>query len=539
MPSNVLVTVCVDEEWIDILKNLEQKCDWKVRYFVGFPEMEERARNTFNGVLFEDVGDFLTGLEFPDKYLAESKEISALPEKPFEFALLEKLSKYEFMAKYIINRENEKGSDRTNEIYFDLINYWLKIIDFTKPSIIIVPWTPYTAREYVLFALSQILNIKFLTFRQSNIRSYLYMPMGNPHTIFLDDVISQYNNLKNITPLPLKFSDFKIQKYAMQRIQEMGDLNCKNILIDDYKKIQSNANLNIFAIVSDHIINTAKNIKNLGKSKLSQFFSNELSIQNRIHFLFDLFRKVIRYSMANIRNFIHIRANVKKLNALKWIYDAYCIEPDYNRPYIFFPLHYQPEQTTAPFGNYAVYQNIPIEMIARSIPDNWVIYVKEHYATFSPQYGGWKKRTKEYYERISKIPNVFLIPTETPSAVLIDHSKAVATIAGSAGLEGVLRRKPVLTFGSAWYNGCEGIFPIQNHNMCKDIIEKIRLGIEIDPNQMLLFVQATESVGAKVNFSFSMKNVGDESITREETIMNMTECISNWWMRQIKCNDYP
>jgi len=192
--------------------------------------------------------------------------------------------------------------------------------------------------------------------------------------------------------------------------------------------------------------------------------------------------------------------------------------------------------TTAPFGNYAVYQYLPIEMIAKTLPENWVIYVKEHHTTFSPLYGNLDKRTKDYYERLSKIPNVALVPIETQSAVLIDHSKAVATVTGTAGYEGIIRGKPVLTFGFAWYNGCEGVYNIQNYEVCKEVIEKIRLGINVDPNQMLLFVQATEEVGAKVNFSFSYKKlVGDKCITREETIINMTECISNWWKE--KCTN--
>jgi len=536
MSSNILVTVCVDEEWIDILQNLEQKCDWKIRYLVGLPEMEERARNTFNGILFENVRHFLTGLESPGKELVESKEISALPEKPFEFDLLEKLSKYEFMTKYMINREYEKGSDRTNEIYFDLINYWLKIIDFTKPSLIIVPWTPYTSREYVLYGLSQILGIKFLSFRRATIGYYLNIPFSNPQGPNYEEVVLTYEHFKAISPSPLKITDCKIRKYAMQKIQKMADLNCKNLLADHEKKLKSAASLNKFVIIRDHSLNALKNIIQIGKGQSTKIFSHKFDLQKSISFIFNNIKGSFILIRESLKNFIIITEKVNKLKALKLIYDTHCIEPDYNRPYIFFPLNYQPEQTTAPFGNYAVYQYLPIEMIARFLPENWVLYIKEHHTTFSPNHGGLRKRSKEYYERISKIPNVALIPIETESAVLIDHSQAVATITGSAGLEGVLRGKPVLTFGFAWYNGCEGVFHIQNHNECKEVIEKIRQGIKVDPNQMLLFVQATEAVGAKVNYSFSLKNLGDESITREDTVINMTECISNWWEK--KCTNH-
>ena len=60
------------------------------------------------------------------------------------------------------------------------------------------------------------------------------------------------------------------------------------------------------------------------------------------------------------------------------------------------------------------------------------------------------------------------------------------------------------------------------------------MGVTVDPKQMLLFIQATEEVGAKVKLSHHMKDSGDESISREETIINLTKCISDWWKKNCK-----
>jgi capsule polysaccharide modification protein KpsS len=175
-------------------------------------------------------------------------------------------------------------------------------------------------------------------------------------------------------------------------------------------------------------------------------------------------------------------------------------------------------------------------MISRSLPHGWKVYVKEHFITFSPLGWGWKKRSSEYYERIHNLPNVVLIPIEIPTAQLIDGSKAVGTVTGSIGIEAVARSKPVLTFGSAWYNGCEGVFPIQNHSDCKEVLASIERGVVVDPAQMLLFIQASESVGAEVNFPYSMRGTGDRRIAREDTIKNMVVCISRWWNSSCKNN---
>jgi hypothetical protein len=175
-------------------------------------------------------------------------------------------------------------------------------------------------------------------------------------------------------------------------------------------------------------------------------------------------------------------------------------------------------------------------MISRSLPKGWKVYVKEHFITFSPLGWGWKKRSFGYYKRISTLSNVEFIPIEIPTARLIDGSQAVATVTGSIGIEAVARSKPALTFGSAWYNGCNGVFPIRNHSDCKEVLDTIERGVVVDPDQMLLFIQASESVGAIVNFPYSMRGTGNEKITREDTINNMVVCISRWWNLSAKNN---
>jgi hypothetical protein len=506
MVANVLVTIFYDDEWIEILQQLENKCDWKIRYLVGLPEMEMKARTTFDGVIFEDVGRFLTGLECTGESLLESPEIVALPEIPFDFVLLDKLSKYEFMIKYLINREYEKGSDKTNEIYFALLSYWLKIIDSTKPSLIISPFIPYTSREYVLFALSQVLNIKFLSFRQSPITNYLYNPITNPHNIFISEIVRKYNCLKNAS------EESAVNPSALKRFREMADLQSEVILNDNGNMITSSVTQSMPMFAMEYISNGLQEIVSRREYTLRRFLRRVLSVGTGL--------------IKQLKGF-------RKLKSLKRVYDSYCILPDYECPYILFPLHYQPEWSTAPLGGYAVYQDLCIEMISRSLPHGWKVYVKEHYTTFSPLGWGWKKRSSEYYERIATLSNVILIPIEIPTARLIDGSQAVATVTGSIGIEAVARSKPALTFGSAWYNGCNGVFPIHDHSGCKEVIENIKRGVVVDPAQMLLFIQASESVGAKVNFSYTMKGTGDEQITREDTINNMVRCISRWWTNHL------
>lgn len=61
-------------------------------------------------------------------------------------------------------------------------------------------------------------------------------------------------------------------------------------------------------------------------------------------------------------------------------------------------------------------------------------------------------RSKKYYKELKKIPNVKLIrPTEV-SFTIIAAAKIVFTTTGTVGWEGLLLKKPVITFGNAFYN---------------------------------------------------------------------------------------
>lgn len=484
---NVIVTLVYDEEWVEILTKL----GFTVKYMAGLPELRNAAVSAFPGVHYEIVSDFLSGIE------ERGETFVTPPRTPLDFALLHKLSEYEFNAKYMINREYDHGHEPTNEIYFDLIGYWLKIIADTTPDLVIVPYTPYTAREYILYALCRVMKIPVLSFHRATVGYYLNIPFSDPYED-LDEVIYEYHILKS------NQHPFWIQDYANQNMKRKSAPVTDTILTDRDLLLQKTVEFHTLTLLRNYFKDTHIAISGLPV----------VPAVKRIWF--------------DVKNLPAMLDKVQPYQNLKFHYDNLCTDPDYSKPYVFFPLHYQPEQTTCPFGGYSVYQYLPVEMVANSLPDGWLLYVKEHYVTFSPFHGGIKKRNRAYYERLAKIPNVRLIRSEVPSITLIDHSQAVATITGSPGYEAILRGKPALTFGSAWYNGCDGVFRIYNHHHCKRVLDQIRTGVTIDPCDFLLFVQATERIGALVNWSFSMKEIGDASISREDTVKNMVTLISRW-----------
>ena len=75
---------------------------------------------------------------------------------------------------------------------------------------------------------------------------------------------------------------------------------------------------------------------------------------------------------------------------------------------------------------------------------------------------------------------------------MIDNSKAVANVAGSAGWETVIRGKPALIFGYAWYRGCEGVFYTPTIESVQQALSAIEKGYKVDRQKVKLFVYALE-----------------------------------------------
>ena len=118
---------------------------------------------------------------------------------------------------------------------------------------------------------------------------------------------------------------------------------------------------------------------------------------------------------------------------------------DVEKPFIYFPLHFQPEMSTDTFGFEYGDQLLALEELSASLAPGIDIYVKEN-----PKQGRYM-RERSFFQRLSAIPNVHYMKPTISSFELIRRSLCVATISGTAGWEALLVGKSVIHFGVAWY----------------------------------------------------------------------------------------
>ena len=124
-------------------------------------------------------------------------------------------------------------------------------------------------------------------------------------------------------------------------------------------------------------------------------------------------------------------------------------------PYIYFPLHLQPELTTAAIGGKYDDQLLALERLVRMIPKEFKILVKENPKQSS------RYRSNLFYKRLLSIPNVCLVKRGTSSSQLIKYAYCVCTVTGTAGWEALLAGKQVVYFGRPWYCGFTGAYGIE------------------------------------------------------------------------------
>lgn len=135
------------------------------------------------------------------------------------------------------------------------------------------------------------------------------------------------------------------------------------------------------------------------------------------------------------------------------------VEPaNLTQPFVYFPLHYEPEKTSNPDGGawYNAYD--AIAALRAKVPADVPIYVKEHYSQFSPSMSGTRGRSAYFYRAIRALPNVVLIDMQTPQLELMTKAAFTASQTGTACLEAACLGRKAVLMGDIWFSRCPNIW---------------------------------------------------------------------------------
>lgn len=173
------------------------------------------------------------------------------------------------------------------------------------------------------------------------------------------------------------------------------------------------------------------------------------------------------------------KRKARRFRNLKPLYD----EPNWNEDFAYFPLHFEPEITTLLYSPFYTNQITLLTQIAKSLPVHFKLYVKEHPSML-------EYRPIEYYKELKKIPNLKLLDPKTNSLDLIEKSKIVTTIAGTAGFEAALLKKPIISFGDIFYNNLSFVKRCREIEDMPNIIKQQLENFQYDNEEVINFLSA-------------------------------------------------
>ena len=169
------------------------------------------------------------------------------------------------------------------------------------------------------------------------------------------------------------------------------------------------------------------------------------------------------------------------------------IESD--QPFIYFPLHYEPERVLLIDAPFYDNQISIITSIAKSLPVDYLLYVKEHPYM---QTIGWREIS--FYKKISDLPNVKLIHPSINTNEILSKSSLVITIAGTTGLEAAFHDKPSIVFTDQIYSELSFVYKLKNISDLPNAIKK-SLQLSVDKLELVKLIQKIDQNSFEFNIT--------------------------------------
>lgn len=133
------------------------------------------------------------------------------------------------------------------------------------------------------------------------------------------------------------------------------------------------------------------------------------------------------------------------------------LSPNLKTPYVYFPLNINEEMNLLHYAPYYTDQIEVIRHIAKSIPIDYLLYVKDHIGS---GLRGWNDI--EYYKEIMEIPNVKLIFPPFDNDILLQNSKLLITVRGTSAYKAVKYGKPSIIFGQQPFEIIPSVFRVNS-----------------------------------------------------------------------------
>jgi len=186
--------------------------------------------------------------------------------------------------------------------------------------------------------------------------------------------------------------------------------------------------------------------------------------------------------------------------------------------FLLFPMQSEPEAKVLTISPFYSNQITLIENIAKSIPINYILYVKEHPIQKTKLW-----RSVKDYKKIISIPNVKLVHPSMYSQKLISKSKGVILISGGTGFEALFHKKPIILFSDEIYEELSMVTKFRTFDKLHEDINNALKNYKFNNTELNALMQIIDKQSVSIPYFLMMKDgVTLSSIQRYEQNFSVT-----------------
>lgn len=476
MSKKVILFQCSGDFWVEAAARLESRYGWDVLYWTASDKFAADIRRRFPKTIFQATKEAVFGLPAPG---AEN-----IPPMALDEPLLTRLAEHESIVLKMMDRLDASldftYGDRL-ALYHRLLSHWGGMLDHLQPDLAVFCEPPHAIFDYVAYSLCLDRSIQTVMFPANPVFPSRALPVAkiDCHSPALEQT---YERL-----LAIPEADRPTASSDALRYIEQASLPQDQAPVNYYvaSRLQNSPEENAFTrIFRDWLHPRSLKYKTSRAWDFLTAPAPDTYEKQRGKDLTESYQSGLAWRLNRFRG-------DKLRGILQRTYMSLCRPPDWDRPFVYVALHYQPEQTTSPSGGVFVHQDLMVRLLAEGVPDSWLVFVKEHMLQFTARRGHFG-RQPSFYRELAKLPNVRLVPPDTSGFKLMDHSQAVATVTGTTGFEAACRSKPVLLFGHAWYQSCRGVFKTHSKSELAQALDEIVKGAKPEAAEVTAFAAAYE-----------------------------------------------
>ena len=340
-----------------------------------------------------------------------------------------------------------------------------------------------------------------------------YLITKLPH-LHHHELLTRICEKRNIEILMLNFSLVGPGTILMQKISEydeIGNYNnteFRNMTFDECYDFLKGTKENMLGST----ITLEKNKEKISPMLLDILFRYLFSNNDKIHTNFDYYgrtkRKVVSYE---------IKQSLKKSIRRRFINKEFQMNPNLDIPFVYMPLSVDMERAVLIDAPYYTNHVELVRSVAKSIPIDSVLYVKEHPAQ---NMRSWRP-IKEYKEMMD-IPNVVLIHPNYSTNDLYQNCNLVVTIGGTSGFEAAVYKKPSVVLSHVRYDFLPSVEFCESINDLHHVINR-SLEKTVNYEDVSKYIHFVKSITSDFNWGKFNKEFHDEFYSHNNVDVEISE----------------